>query len=81
MENNNGIAIIKAICHGFVERAEALNLKGKKRDDAAMDYFVGANRALVAMGHAEEASAIGTWTAFVLAHQGYRAITEEVSAA
>jgi hypothetical protein len=49
MENNNGIAIIKAICHGFVERAEALNLKGKKRDDAAMDYFVGANRALVAM--------------------------------
>jgi hypothetical protein len=35
-------AAVKAICARFVERANALNYKGKKGDSAALDYIVGA---------------------------------------
>jgi hypothetical protein len=38
----------------FVERASALNYKGKKRDDAAIDYFCGIATALKASNRDDE---------------------------
>jgi hypothetical protein len=35
-------ATIKALAKSFIERSTELGYKGKKRDGAALDYFVGA---------------------------------------
>lgn len=45
MSNTNS-ALMKTLCKKFVERTEALGLRGKKRDDALVDFMCGAATAL-----------------------------------
>ena len=45
---------VRAICAAFVERSEALNYKGKRRDNAALDYMCGAATAAQWAGKAQE---------------------------
>lgn len=47
------ISTARKVAQQFVERAKALGMKGKKRDDAAMEYFCGACTALEQVGHAD----------------------------
>lgn len=64
------MTMIKTLCKAFVERAEALNLKGKKREDAAFEFLLGAHIALAAVNH-PEAEHVGTVTTFIIAIRGY----------
>jgi hypothetical protein len=47
--------MVQSLAIKFVERSEALGYKGVKRDNAALDFFVGAGAALRIVGHAEAA--------------------------
>ena len=71
------------ISRQFIERSQALELKGKKRDDALMNYLAGAANVLVFV-HGEDSpitkSFIG-WMTFKVAFRGWNAITEVVDEA
>jgi hypothetical protein len=54
-----------------VERMDWLQLKGKRRDDAAIHFFVGAAQGLAYAGLADAANHVGTWNSMVLAYRGY----------
>jgi len=69
--DRNGVATTRALAKGFVERATAQGLKGKRRDDAVLDYFCGAYIALKAIGETDCAHHVGTITGLVLATRGY----------
>jgi hypothetical protein len=45
--------IIKRLASQFILRSEALDYKGKKRDAAVLDFFVGAANALDIIEHPE----------------------------
>lgn len=68
--------LIKTLCAAFIERSDALGLKGKKRDDAAMHYFVGAAKALDLAG--QDTKRLISWVGFVLQYRGYNGVVEEV---
>jgi hypothetical protein len=55
----------------FVERASALSYKGKKRDAAAMDYFIGAAAGARLSGNEDFAERIGRWVIMLLRVRGY----------
>lgn len=61
---------IQTLCVNFVERAEYLNLKGKKRDEAAIEFLVGAASALQITNHAE-ANHVLTCVAMAICPRGY----------
>lgn len=54
-----------------VERMGALGLKGNRRDDATIHFFVGAAQGLAWAGQADAAAHVATWTSLVLAVRGY----------
>jgi len=54
-----------------VERMEALKYKGKRRDDAVLDFFCGAAQGLSWAGNAEAAAHVGQRNYMVLAYRGY----------
>jgi hypothetical protein len=60
----------------FMERADALNLKGKKRDDAALDYWCGAAIGAGLAGHTQLESHFGRLAALVISVRGFMAIKE-----
>lgn len=62
--------MLKALCKQFVARAEALGLKGKKRDGALMEFMCGSYAALQAAGHAE-AEHVGTVIAMIFSVRGF----------
>jgi len=69
---------IAGIAKAFIERAKALGLKGKRRDDEAVAYFLGAY-ALATMDakrtHDDAlAKHIGTVTELCVATRGYSAV-------
>jgi hypothetical protein len=66
-----------ALCQSFHARAEALGMKGKRRDDATMEFFVGASQALAIAEH-EHAPVVLRVTALLIAMRGYRYIAETV---
>jgi hypothetical protein len=66
----------KIIAQRFIERAEALNLKGKKRDDAALDYFVGAVAGAEMAGDTKLAEHLGVIAAMMISVRGYFAVRE-----
>jgi hypothetical protein len=70
--------IIRTVCKGFVERSTALGLKGKKRDDAALNYVVGATKAYQFIGRDDLVSALSMFLSFALTLHGYKAITDEL---
>lgn len=67
---------LKLLCKDFVERAENLGYKGKKRDDAVMDYFAGAAMMAKHLGHQEVHRQIGTSLAMIFSVRGYDEVKE-----
>ena len=67
---------VQTIAKRFIERAEALELKGKKRDDAALDYFCGAAAGAELAGNAQLATHIGVVCATMLSVRGFFAVKE-----
>ena len=63
--------VLKQLCIGFVERAKACDLKGKKRDAALIDYMCGAYQALTLAGRADDANHVGTMLAMVFTVRGF----------
>lgn len=59
------------ICANFVSRAEYQGYKGKKRNDAGMDFIAGAVAALEAMGHDSEAKHLLMVASMIVAPRGY----------
>lgn len=58
------------IAKSFISRAELQGLKGKKRDNAAMEFFCGAATVTEANDHG------GSVMAFLVAVKGYREVLE-----
>jgi hypothetical protein len=67
---------IKTIAERFRERAAALNLKGKKRDDAALDYFVGAAVGAELAGDADLAQAIALAATLIVSVRGFIGVSD-----
>jgi hypothetical protein len=67
---------IQPIAAKCVERAAALHLKGKRRDDAALDFFVGAAAGAELAGDTALAPHIGMTAAMLVSVRGYLAIAE-----
>jgi len=78
------------LCAKFIQRADHLALKGKKRDDAALDYLIGAASALytfsathgldpaaIAAAHSD-AQHIATVTAAVITVRGFSEVARIV---
>lgn len=72
------MSVLKVLCQGFKDRAEGRELKGKRRDDAAIDYFVGAVRALQVIEN-EHARHVETWLVLVLSVRGFRAVEDVIA--
>lgn len=76
MTENKATETIKELCKTFKIRSEALSLgKGKRRDEAAMHFFVGA---ATATQDSLVKQAISFFSIFSLAPRGYKAIEEEL---
>lgn len=64
------MTMLKTLCKAFVQRADHQNLKGKKRDDMALEFMVGAYAALAAAKH-PEAEHVGAVVAMVICTRGF----------
>lgn len=64
----------KKLAQYFIERATALGLKGKRRDDAALTYFLGAAALAEINGDGVAYNRLGTVAALLIAPQGYAAV-------
>ena len=62
--------MLQQLCTKFVERSEALGLKGKKREDACFEFMCGAATALQAVGH-PEADHVTKIVAMLISVRGY----------
>ncbi len=65
--------IASAIAKGFIERATETGLKGKRRDDAALDYIIGAAKAAEALDQVAACNRLATMAYFV-AIKGYKEV-------
>lgn len=65
---------VRWICQQFVERSEALGYKGKRRDDAAIDYMVGAAQGCIAAGEKDVGESIGRIVYMSVSTRGYKEI-------
>jgi hypothetical protein len=68
-------ATIKALAKSFIERSTELGYKGKKRDSAALDYFIGAAKLLEIDGDEEAANYLGR-LAWLISIRGYKEVEE-----
>jgi hypothetical protein len=66
----------KTISARFIERADALQLRGKRRDDAALDYFVGAAAGAELAGNINLGKHLGTVALLIVSIRGYKAVEE-----
>ena len=64
----------QAFARSFMERATVLNYKGKKRDDAALDYYCGAATALYASGDTDFAATLRTQAVLLVSTRGYMGV-------
>ena len=60
----------------FVERAEALEMKGKKRDCAALDYFCGATTAAELSEQPALAAQLASICVLIISIRGYKGVLE-----
>jgi hypothetical protein len=65
---------LQTIARKCIERMDELGMKGKRRDDATLDYFCGAAQGLSAAGDTRAASHVGYFVAVVLSIGGYGAV-------
>lgn len=81
-EERAPLAIIKELCEAFVrrEREHGGYGKGVKRDNAAIEFFVGAANAvkLTTGKDSDDSKELQTWIALILCTRGYAAIAEEL---
>lgn len=68
--------ITAALAEAFVERASQLDYKGKKRDDAALDYFVGAAISAKLKGDNGLHDHLGRVGLFIIAVRGYQGVLD-----
>lgn len=68
--------ILQALARKFIGRADGLGYRGKKRDDAALDFFCGAAVAPDAAERGDLSQHIHTVNALVIATRGYVAVRE-----
>jgi hypothetical protein len=64
--------LIVALSKAVLSRAEAQGIKGKRRDDIALNMFCGAWAAFEAQGMANEANLVGRVAAMLIATRGAR---------
>lgn len=69
--------VLEALARGFKERSEALGYKGRARDRAALDYYMGAWVTLDASGD-PNANKVGVIGAMLIATRGYAYVLEYV---
>ncbi len=72
MPTRQNIAAIMA--RRFKQRSETMGHKGKKRDDAALEFFIGAAIALSVSGQNDLAEALTVAVSFDISFHGYTAI-------
>lgn len=65
---------VRAVAQRFVDRATELGMKGKRRDAAALEYFVGATALAEASGDNLLHQHLGRITAFIVAIHGYAGV-------
>lgn len=65
------MGINNELARKFVDRATHLGLKGKKRDDAVLEFFCGAATALELAGRTDEANQVTCCATMLLATRGY----------
>lgn len=63
--------LVIQLCQKWVERAEALKLKGVKCDDQCLAFFIGAGTGLALAGKTEEAAFVNTFAVFGVAFRGH----------
>ena len=66
----------RTVARRFVERAAALELKGVKRDNAALDYFCGAAAGAELAGDPQLAHSLGVIAALIVSVRGYIGVQE-----
>lgn len=65
----------------FKLRSESHNLKGKRRDNALMDFWAGAFCALAMAGHEDAAQNVARLMAMVLSVRGYQELDRIIESA
>ena len=73
--------IVLTLCVQYRERAEALMLRGKRRDDEALAFFTGAAEALRLVGNVRASQRLLAFVFFRLVSEGYRAVLETIDRA
>lgn len=76
-ERDDNMALDKHVvnlCNLFQERAAELSLRGKRRDDEAIAFFVGAAHGFALSGDDATAANIAAFASFGMAFRGYREI-------
>lgn len=63
--------IIQQLAERFIERAENLNYRGKARDKAALDYFIGAAQLAELSNDEESAKHIAILVTMLISTRGY----------
>lgn len=76
MNNATNQEIVTGLAQRFIERAEALGYKGKARDKAALDYFVGAATLADLQANHALAQHLGTVSALIVSVRGYFGVRE-----
>ena len=67
---------IKAISELFVKRAEAMQMTGKKRDQAALEFMLGALAVAEVKGDTALFNHLSKFVAFLVTTRGYAAVLE-----
>lgn len=62
---------LKKLCMAFVQRSQSLGLRGKKRDDALIEFMVGAANALTIAGAEDDAKHVTAVLAVVFSVRGF----------
>jgi hypothetical protein len=71
--------VIKRLAVSFLERADALGLKGKRADSAALEYFIGACALAQAQGDTAMYEHLGRLVGMVICLRGVFAVRELVA--
>lgn len=66
----------KMLAQAFIERAVARNYRGKKRDDAALDFFIGATNLAQFTGDAALTQHLKTILVLIIAVRGFKGVEE-----
>jgi len=76
MSQSTNTAAVRKLAIMFIERSESLGLKGKRRDDAALEYFCGAYAIATVQEDAPLAEHLGRTMTMMVSVRGYFAVRE-----